>query len=50
MAEARVKGRLKKLRSSAQFGNIELKNVKEALTDEVFHTAEGLLTANDNGV
>ena len=50
MAEALVKERLRKIRSGAQFGNIQLKDVKEALSDEALLTADGLLTANDNGV
>lgn len=49
-ASERVKELLAKLRSGAQFGNIQLKGVNEALSDEAFHTAEGLLTANNNGV
>lgn len=47
---SKAKVLLKKLRSGAQFGNIQLKDVKEALCDGDFLTAEGLLTANDNGV
>lgn len=51
MAEvARAKKLLKKVRDGAQFGNIQLKDVEEVLADEAFLTAEGLLTANDNGV
>ena len=50
MTEAQVKDRLRKIRSGAQFGNIQLKDVRETLTDEVLLTPEGLLTANDNGV
>ena len=49
-AVSKAKDVLKKLRSGAQFGNIQLKDVKEALADDDFLTAEGLLTANDNGV
>ena len=50
MTEAQVKERLRKIRSGAQAGNIQLRDVREALNDEALLTAEGLLTANDNGV
>lgn len=50
MTEAQVKERLRKIRSGAQFGNIQLRDVREALSDEALLTPEGLLTANDNGV
>ena len=50
MTEAQVKERLRKIRSGAQTGNIQLRDVREALSDEALLTAEGLLTANDNGV
>jgi hypothetical protein len=50
MTEAQVKERLRKIRSGAQFGNIQLRDVREALTDDALLTPEGLLTANDNGV
>ena len=51
MAEVgKVKELLRKIRSGAQFGNIQLKDVKEALNDEALLSADGLLTANDNGV
>ena len=50
MIESQVKERLRKIRSGAQFGNIQLRDVREALTDEALLTPEGLLTANDNGV
>lgn len=49
-SEAMAKERLRKIRSGAQFGNIQLRDVREALSDEALVTAEGLLTANDNGV
>ena len=47
---AMAKERLRKIRSGVQFGNIQLRDVREALSDEALVTAEGLLTANDNGV
>ena len=50
MSEAQVKERLRKIRSGAQLGNIQLKDVEEALSDEALLTADGLLTANENGV
>jgi hypothetical protein len=51
MAEPlRAQELLEKIKTGAKGKDIQLGDVEEALSDETFLTADGLLTANDNGV
>ena len=46
----RVKELLEKIKAGAKRKDIQLGDVEEALSDETFLTADGLLTADDNEV